>query len=149
MLWTFGLVAVAGLMMTGVMIGMSGQRGAPADCTVQRHPAEPRFPRLTCAEARAELDRVARGEASPRTIVLRPMQLAIDAKDVTGPATLRCDGIDLAMVDANQADPTGPIVFLSGPHAVLATVLPDGRLYRPQYSICSNVVAGERRGELR
>jgi hypothetical protein len=144
-----GLVAVAGVMTAVLTIGMSGQRGPPPDCKVQRQPAEPRFPRLTCAEARAELDRVARGEAAPRTIVLRPVELAIDAKDVTGPATLRCDGIDFAVLDANQADPTGPIVFTPGPHAVLAAVQPDGRIFRPQYVICGNVVAGERRGELR
>lgn len=149
MMLIFGLITVASVVATTVMLVTAGPGGPPPDCSVQRQPVEERFPRLSCAEARAELDRVARGEAAPRTIVLRPVQLTIDARHPAGPAKLRCDGIEFAVQDANQADPSGPIVYHPGPHAVLAAVLPDGRLHRPQYVACSNVVAGERRGELR
>lgn len=144
--WVFGLAALG--MLTSVVM-MSTMRGAsgPADCSRQRQPAEALYPRLSCAEARAELDRVARGEASPRSIVLRPLRLQIDARDVTGPAKVLCDGIEFAAENAGQADPSGPIVYQEGPHAVLAGVAADGRLVGLQTVICGNIVAREHRGE--
>lgn len=146
--WVIGLVVLGALANVLVIVKMkSAPPGPPEDCTRQRQPVEELYPRLSCAQARAELDRVARGEAQPRSIVLRPVQLTIEARDVVGPGTLRCDGIEFAVEDANLADPNAPIVYQPGPHAVLAAVLPDGRLSRPQYVICGNVVARERRGE--
>lgn len=148
MKWVIGLVVVGALGNVAVMLSMRGGAQTPEDCSRQRQPAQELYPRLSCAQARAELDRVARGEAAPRPIVLRPLSFVIEAKDVTGPAKITCDGLEFAVEDANQADPGGPIAYANGPHAVLAEVLPDGRLRRPQYVICGNVVAGERRGEL-
>lgn len=144
--WVIGL-AVVGTLSSVVM--MSTMRGAsvPVDCARQRQPVEELYPRLSCAEARAELDRVARGQASPRSIVLRPLRLQIDARDVTGPARVLCDGIEFAAENVGQADPNGPIVYQQGPHAVLAGVAADGRLVGLQTVICGNVVARERRGD--
>lgn len=145
--WVIALVVLGALVNVAILLRSRGAAPEPTDCSRQRQPVQELHPRLSCAEARAELDRVARGEAPPRTIVLRPTQLTIDAKDLTGPAKLTCDGLEFAIQDANQADPNAAIVYPPGPHAVLAAVLPDGRLHRPQYVTCGNVVAGERRGE--
>ncbi len=91
------------------------------------------------------MDRVAAGKASPRDIVLRSSSLVLDARDVVGPATLRCDGIDLRVVDARQADPTKPIVMNGGPHSVLVSELASGELRVAQYSLCGDIVGRERR----
>ncbi len=145
--WMIGLAVVGALSNGLLIVWMHNNPSPPPDCTRQFQPVQPLYPRLTCAEARAEVDRVARGEASPRPIVLRPMQLTVDAKDVVGPAKLNCDGIEFDVLDANQAASNGPIVFHPGPHAVLAEVLRDGRLHRTRYSICGNIVGRERRGQ--
>ena len=144
--WVLGFVAL-GTLSSVVMISTMRGEGTPKDCSRQRQPVQEMYPRLSCAEARAELDRVARGEAQPRSIVLRPLRLQIDARDVTGPAKLTCDGIEFAAENAGQADPNGPIVYHPGPHAVLAGVAADGRLVGLQTVVCGNVVARERRGE--
>jgi hypothetical protein len=146
--WMIGLVVVAGLANFLFVMKMKDAPREPEDCSRQQQPVKELYPRMSCAEARAELDRVARGEAQPRSIVLRPVQLAIDARDVVGPGKIVCDGIEFAVQDANQANPDAPIVYNPGPHAVLAGVLPDGRLHRPQYVLCGNIVAREQRGEM-
>jgi hypothetical protein len=146
--WIIGLVVLGGLVNFLMIMKMKQAPSEPEDCSRQRQPAQELYPRMSCAEARAEVDRVARGEAEPRSIVLRPVQLTIDARDVVGPGKILCDGIEFAVQDANQANPDAPIVYNPGPHAVLAGVLPDGRLSRPQYVICGNIVAREQRGEM-
>lgn len=148
MKWVIAAVVLMGLINVAVVLKMKAGPHEPEDCSRQRQPAQELYPRLSCAEARAELDRVARGEARPRAIVLRPVQLTIDAKDVVGPGKIGCDGVEFAVEDANQANPAAPIVYDPGPHAVLAEVLPDGRLHRPQYVVCGNIVAREKRGEM-
>lgn len=149
MKWVIGLVVVGGLSNVLVMMTMrTGGTQEPLDCSRQRPPVQELYPRMSCAEARAEIDRVIAGKAQPRSIVLRPMQLTIEAKDVVGPAKIGCDGLEFAVMDANQANPDAPIVYPPGPHAVLAGVLPDGTLSRPQYVTCGNIVAREKRGEL-
>ena len=148
MKWVIAAIVLMALINVAVVLKMKNAPHEPEDCSRQRQPVQELYPRMSCAEARAELDRVARGEAQPRSIVLRPVQLTIDAKDVVGPGKIGCDGIEFAVEDANQANPAAPIVYDPGPHAVLAGVLPDGRLHRPQYVICGNIVAREKRGEL-
>lgn len=148
MKWVIGLVVVGGLANLLIVMKMQRAPAEPQDCSRQRPPVEELYPRMSCAEARAEIDRVIAGKAQPRSIVLRPMQLTIEAKDVVGPAKIGCDGLEFAVMDANQANPDAPIVYPPGPHAVLAGVLPDGTLSRPQYVTCGNIVAREKRGEM-
>lgn len=148
MKWVIGLAVVGGLANLLIVLQMQRAPQEPLDCSRQRPPVQELYPRLSCAEARAEIDRVIAGKAQPRSIVLRPMQLTIDARNVVGPAKILCDGLEFAVMDANQAIPDGPIVYPPGPHAVLAGVLPDGTLSRPQYVTCGNIVAREKRGEM-
>ena len=143
------IIVAYALLGLGVGLGMvlaARSRGtAPHSCADQAPPAVMLYPRLSCSEARDETERVRLGQASPRAIVLRPSTLTIDAKDVTGPATMTCDGIVFPIVDARQADPTGPIVMVRGPHSVLVTELPSGQLRVAQYDLCGNVVGKERK----
>jgi hypothetical protein len=148
MKWVIGLVVLGGLANLLIVLQMQRAPREPQDCSRQRPPVQELYPRMSCAEARAEIDRVIAGKAQPRSIVLRPVQLTIDAKDVVGPAKILCDGLEFAVQDANQANPNAPIVYPAGPHAVLAGVLPDGALSRPQYVTCGNIVAREKRGEM-
>lgn len=128
-----------------VVAALVNARRPARTCADQPPPKKALYPRLSCAEARAELDRVVAGKASPRDIVLRSSSLVLDARDVVGPATLRCDGIDLRVVDARQADPTKPIVMSGGPHSVLVSELASGELRVAQYSLCGDIVGRERR----
>lgn len=148
MKWVIAAVVIVAVGNLLFVMAMKNRPHEPQDCSRQRQPVKELYPRLSCAEARAELDRVARGEAQPRSIVLRPTRLTIDAKDVVGPAKLGCDGLEFAVMNANQANPDAPIVYDAGPHSVLSAVLPDGTLDRPVYVICGNIVGSEKRGEL-
>lgn len=142
------MLAVGGLVMVISMVASVAvvqRTRAPVDCSLQKPPRERLYPRLSCQEVRDELARVARGEAQPRVIVVRPTALTVDARDVVGPARLLCDGVELPVIDAQQADTSGPIVFHPGPHSVLATELASGDLRVSQYSICSDIVGRERR----
>lgn len=114
-------------------------------CSEQQPPHAELYPRLTCQAARDELDRVARGEAPARAIVLRGSAMILDAKDVTGPAHLTCDTIGFDVVDAQQADPSGPIVMSAGPTSILVTELATGTVRVSQYCVCCNIVGKERR----
>jgi hypothetical protein len=142
--WWVGAGLVGVCMIGATIYGLNKSPSASTSCEDQRPPEQELYPRLSCADARAELDRVARGEASPRAIVLRPTALTVDARDVTGPGTILCDGLEFSVVDAQQADPNGPLVFNPGPHAVLVAEQADGTLQVSQYCICCNVVRGER-----
>jgi hypothetical protein len=142
------MLAVGGVIMAISVISsvvMINRPAAVSDCSLQKPPRERLYPRLSCQEARDELARVARGEAEPRVIVVRPTALTIDARDIVGPAKLLCDGVELPVIDAQQADPGGPIVYNPGPHSVLAAELASGDLRVSQYSICSDIVGRERR----
>lgn len=142
-----GGCAVVGMFVTlAIVVGPnSSKRGSTESCDKQRAPAEELYPRLSCQDARIELDKVARGEATPRAIVLRANAMIVDARDTTGPATITCDGIAFAVVDAKQAAPE-PISLGSGPHSVLVETQADGTLRVSQYCACCNVVGRERRG---
>jgi hypothetical protein len=145
-LMVVGLVAVVGLFITmGRFFGPTKPRHDPDACSQQRAPEKELYPRVSCQDARAELDAVARGEASPRTIVLRANTVIVDARDTTGPAEITCDGIEFAVTDALQASPE-PIHLGEGPHSVLVEELADGTLRVSQYCACCNVVRGERKG---
>ncbi len=137
-----GAMIVVGSAITVFVI--QNPRYTPTACNEQRAPATELYPRLSCRDARAELDLVEQGKATPRAIVLRPTALTVDARDVTGPATILCDGIEFAVVDAQQADPSGPLVFGEGPHSVLVSEQADGSLRVSQYCMCCNIVRGEK-----
>lgn len=145
-LMVLGLCAFAGVIMTmGLMFGSFKPRRGNESCSQQRAPEKELYPRVSCQDARAELDRVARGEATPRAIVLRANSMIVDARDTTGPAKITCDGIEFAVMDAQQAA-DGPINLGEGPHSVLVEERADGTLKVSQYCACCNVVRGERRG---
>jgi hypothetical protein len=145
-LMVLGFVAVAGLFVTlGQFLPSTKGRRSSESCSQQRAPEKELYPRLSCQDARAELDKVARGEATPRAIVLRATSMIVDARDTTGPATITCDGIGFAVIDAKQAA-DGPINFGDGPHSVLVEEQADGTLRPSQYCACCNVVGRERKG---
>lgn len=146
-LMVVGLVAAVGLYITMAKLGVfgPGKRQMTESCNQQRAPVEELYPRVSCQDARAELDKVARGEATPRAIVLRANAVIVDARDTTGPAKITCDGIEFAVVDALQAAPE-PINLGEGPHSVLVEEQADGTLRVSQYCACCNVVRGERKG---
>jgi hypothetical protein len=144
-LMVVGLCAVVGVFIVMGRVFGPTKPGSNESCNQQRAPVEELYPRLSCQDARAELDKVARGEATPRAIVLRSSSIIVDARDVTGPATITCDGIGFAVVDAKQAAPE-PINLGDGPHSVLVEEQADGTLRVSQYCACCNVVGRERRG---
>jgi hypothetical protein len=145
-LTVLALVAVAGLFVTLSMVfGTSKGNRSTESCAQQRAPLEELYPRMTCQDARAELDRVVRGEATPRAIVLRSSSIIVDARDTKGPAKITCDGIEFAVIDALQAA-AEPINLGDGPHSVLVEEQADGTLRVSQYCACCNVVRGERKG---
>lgn len=145
-LMVVGLVAIVVLFMTlGQFLGPTKPRHEMESCSQQRAPEEELYPRVTCQDARAELDEVARGEATPRAIVLRANSVIVDARDTTGPAKITCDGVVFDVVDALQAAPE-PINLGEGPHSVLVEEQADGTLRVSQYCACCNVVRGERKG---
>lgn len=140
-----GLAMIVGIFIfVGVTFGSSKRRSTES-CNAQRAPQEQLYPRLSCQDARTELDKVSRGEATPRAIVLRANSAIVDARDVIGPATIICDGIEFAVIDARQAAPE-PINLGDGPHSVLVEEQADGTLRVSQYCACCNVVGRERKG---
>jgi hypothetical protein len=142
-----GLIAVVALFITmGKIFGPTKPRSTDS-CTNQRAPVEELYPRLSCQDARAELDRVARGEATPRAIVLRAESVIVDARDTKGPATITCDGIVFDVIDAMQSA-DGPINVggVGGLTSVLVEEQADGTLRPSQYCGCCNVVGRERKG---
>lgn len=140
-----GISAIVGLFVTLAIIVGPNKKRSTESCDRQRSPEVELYPRLSCQDARAELDRVARGKASPRLIVLRANSMTVDARDTTGPGKIICDGIEFAVIDALQAADE-PIMLGAGPHSVLVAERADGTLQVSQYCICCNVVRGERRG---
>lgn len=147
------LILLAGFVAFGVFLTVMFVMGwatpykgrSTESCDKQRPPQEELYPRLSCKDARTELDKVSRGEATPRAIVLRANSLTVDARDVEGPGTITCDGLQFAVVDAKQAAPE-PIVFSDGPNSILVEEQTDGTLRVSQYCLCCNVVGRERRG---
>jgi hypothetical protein len=139
-------LAVIGLFVTATIVFGPLERRSTESCTQQRAPEKELYPRLSCQDARAELDAVARGQATPRAIVLRASAIVIDARDVKGPATITCDGIAFSVVDALQAGPEPISLGDAGLHSVLVEEQADGTLRVSQYCACCNVVRGERKG---
>jgi hypothetical protein len=142
-----GIAMIIGIMVfVATVLGPNSRHRVIASCEDQRAPEEELYPRLTCQDARAELDKVARGEATPRAIVLRATSVIIDARDTKGPATITCDGIVFDVIDAMQSA-DGPInMGGDGPHSVLVEEQADGTLRPSQYCGCCNVVGRERKG---
>jgi hypothetical protein len=147
LMMVFAIVGVVGLFATLALVFGPQKRRSNETCELQRLPQEELYPRVSCQDARAELDKVARGETTPSAFVLRAKSIIVDARDVTGPGTITCDGIEFAAVDAKQAA-AEPIVLGDGPHSVLVEALADGTLRPSQYCICCNIVGRERRGEM-
>jgi hypothetical protein len=141
------VVGVLGLFVTLALVVGPRKHRSNETCEHQRAPEKELYQRLSCQDARAELDKVVKGEATPRAIVLRASSIIVDARDVTGPGKIICDGIEFAVVDAKQAAPD-PFSLGEGPNSVLVEELADGTLRPSQYCICCNVVGRERRGAM-
>jgi hypothetical protein len=143
-----GICGVIGLFVTIALVFGPQERRSTQSCSKQRAPVEELYPRLSCRDARAELDRVVRGEATPRAIVLRASSVIVDARDTTGPAKITCDGIEFAVVDAIQAAPEPFSLGDEGLHSVLVEEQTDGTLRPSQYCACCNVMGRERPGPM-
>lgn len=110
----------------------------------QRPPGKLLYPRVSCRKA-AELlaEAVEQGRDGP-WVAMRPLELMIFAVRLDDPnAVLYCDGFPLPATQPRQADPTQPIVFGSGPHAVLVRPERSGSVRVRQYCLGCNRVSGE------
>ncbi len=110
----------------------------------QRPPGRQLYPRVSCRKAAQLLtDALEQGRDGP-WVVLRPLDLMVVAVRLNDPlATLYCDGFPLPATDPKQADPTQPIVYGDGPHAVLVRPERSGRMRVGQYCLGCNRVGKE------